>query len=311
MKKVLLICSWLVASIAGFSQTQDTTRGSIPSSAEIVIGKARIRINYYSPAVRGRIIWGGLVPYDQVWVTGAHSATAIEFSVPVSIGGKEIKAGKYAFFTIPSKEEWTIIINKNWEQHLADDYNEKDDVARLKAPVQESQQRERLKYYLVQIDESTMEVTVAWDKVKVSFPIKLLSTKPSYKIPKSKNLGTTMTSMPGMKMMSHAFSKSLPMNRNGSGTGWLPDATPMYAWMNNKNSWSFMWHGGLFVRQNWQNLNNNFLNGGKQFDANGWVMGMAQKSVGKNGLLLIRGMFSIDPITEGGNGYPLLFQTGE
>src|SRR5258706_1957164 len=229
--KFFLLIILSVLALVSYSQTQDTTKGSTPSVAELAIGKVRTRISYHAPAVRGRMIWGGLVPYDRVWVTGAHSATTIEFSVPVSIGGKEIKAGKYAFFTIPSKEEWTIIINKNWEQHLADDYNEKDDVARLKAPVQESQQRERLKYYLVQIDESTMEVTVAWDKVKVSFPIKLLSTKPSYKIPKSKNLGTTMTSMPGMKMMSHAFSKSLPMNRNGSGTGWLPDATPMYAWM--------------------------------------------------------------------------------
>src|SRR6185436_11326646 len=116
---------------------------------------------------------------------------------------------------------------------------------------------------------------------------------------------------PGMSMMTHAFSRNLPMNRNGSGTGWLPDETPMYAWMQHKGSWNYMWHGGLFLRQNWQNFNNNFANGGSQFDAPGWAMGMAQKNVGAKGLLLIRAMVSVDPITVGPSGYPLLFQTGE
>jgi len=313
MNKTILSFIFFVITQLGFSQAQDTTRGSIPSIAELAIGKARIRVSYYSPAVRGRVIWGGLVPYDQVWVTGAHSATAIEFGVPVSIGGKEIKAGKYALFTVPSKNEWTIIINKNFEQHLADDYSEKDDVVRIKAPPQESPPKERLRYYIRQVDETTMEVVIAWDKIKVSFPVKLMSTKPSYKIPKSTSFGALNknATMPGMKMMTHAFSKSLPMNRNGSGTGWNPDATPMYAWMKSKNAWNYMVHGSLFIRQNWQNLNNNYENGGRQFDETGWAMGMAQRSVGKNGLFLFRTMLSIDPLTIGGNGYPLLFQTGE
>jgi hypothetical protein len=315
MKKILLGFSLLFVFALGFSQMADTTRGSIPSSAELHLGKAGIRINYYSPAVRGRVIWGGLVPYDYVWVTGAHSATTIEFGVPVEMNGKEIKGGKYALFTIPSKNEWTIVINRNWEQHLADEYSEKDDLVRLKVLSQESPPRERLKYSIVQVDESNVDISISWEKVKVTFRVKLLSTKRTYKIPKSTSgarIDPNMNmSMPGMSMMTHAFSKSLPMNRNGSGTGWLPDATPMYAWMKSKNSWNYMWHGGLFIRQNWQNINNNYRNGGKQFDAPGWAMGMAQKEIGRNGLLLIRGMISIDPITVGGDGYPLLFQTGE
>ncbi|HZY78223.1 MAG TPA: hypothetical protein VFE50_01775 [Cyclobacteriaceae bacterium] len=114
-----------------------------------------------------------------------------------------------------------------------------------------------------------------------------------------------------MPPMSHAFSTSLPMNRNGSGTGWLPDATPMYAWMKHKDRWSYMMHGAIFVRQNFQNLNNDYKNGGKQFDAPNWVMGMAQYRTNNNGLFLFRGMLSLDPITVGGSGYPLLFQSGE
>jgi hypothetical protein len=111
--------------------------------------------------------------------------------------------------------------------------------------------------------------------------------------------------------MSHAFSLSLPMNRNGSGTGWLPDQTPMYAWMKGKDRWSYMMHGAIFVRQSFQNLNNDYRNGGKNFDAPAWFMGMAQYKTKHNGLFLFRTMMSLDPITVGGNGYPLLFQSGE
>jgi len=221
MKKILLAFSSLFVLVAGHSQIVDSTRGSVPSSAEIEIGNAKLRINYYSPAVRGRIIWGGLVPYDQVWVTGAHSATTIEFGVPVEINGIQIKGGKYALFTIPTKNEWTIIINKNWEQHLADKYDTRDDVVRIKVPVQETSLRERLRYAIVKVDESNVEITIAWERVRVSFLVKLLSTKRTYKVPKS-SLGAAANqqmNMPGMSMMTHAFSQSLPMNRNGSGTG--------------------------------------------------------------------------------------------
>jgi hypothetical protein len=111
--------------------------------------------------------------------------------------------------------------------------------------------------------------------------------------------------------MTHAFSRNLPMNRNGSGTGWMPDETPMYAWMKHTNHWNYMLHGAVFFRYNMQNLNNDYKRGGKQFDVPNWFMGMAQRNIGKKGLLLLRGMFSLDRLTLGGSGYPLLFQSGE
>lgn len=114
-----------------------------------------------------------------------------------------------------------------------------------------------------------------------------------------------------MGAMSHAFSLSLPMNRNGSGTSWLPDATPMYAYMKHSRDWMLMLHGSIFLRYTGTNLNNPGKRGGSRFSAPNWVMGMAQRQVGRNGLLLLRAMVSLDPVTEGGRGYPLLFQTGE
>ncbi|MHC2991549.1 hypothetical protein OB13_08120, partial [Pontibacter sp. HJ8] len=108
----------------------DTMKGSLKAEAHGQVGNAHILINYHSPAVRGRVIWGGLVAYNQVWVTGAHSATTLSTDTDITLGGKQLPAGKYALFTIPGQDEWTIIINRNWEQHLADDYSEDEDVLR-------------------------------------------------------------------------------------------------------------------------------------------------------------------------------------
>lgn len=120
-------------------------------------------------------------------------------------------------------------------------------------------------------------------------------------------------SMAAMKMhMTHAFSLSLPMNRNGSGTGWQPDATPMYAYMKHGGKWNYMLHGSLYLRYTSQNFNNDGKRGSSaKVSVPNYVMGMAQRQVGENGLLTVRSMISLDRIFDGGSGYPLLFQSGE
>ncbi|MCE2894270.1 MAG: DUF2911 domain-containing protein [Flammeovirgaceae bacterium] len=138
------------------------------------LGKNEIKIAYYPRAVRGRIIWGGLVPLDKVWVTGAHSATSIEFNQDIIIENNIIAAGKYAFFTIPSREEWTIIINKNWRQHLTDRYDEKEDVLRVKVvPEVEVKSQERLRYVIEKKSEKDGEIVLTWEKLEVSLPFKV------------------------------------------------------------------------------------------------------------------------------------------
>lgn len=96
------------------------------------VGLTDIEIVYSRPGVKNRTIFGGLVPYGQVWRTGANQATKITFSTPVKLEGTDIPAGTYALFTIPGETEWTIIINKNAEQFGAFQYNQKDDLARFK-----------------------------------------------------------------------------------------------------------------------------------------------------------------------------------
>ena len=149
---------------------KDTSKKSIKSMAFAIINGDSIKINYHSPGVRKRIIWGGLVPYDEVWVTGAHDATTIEMKKAFIIGGKEIPAGKYAFFTIPGKKEWTVIINKNWKQHLATEYDEKEDVVRIKVKPKKNVHTERLQYFIEHKNGSNGEIAVAWEKVRIEFP---------------------------------------------------------------------------------------------------------------------------------------------
>ena len=114
--------------------------------------------------------------------------------------------------------------------------------------------------------------------------------------------------MPGMN---HAYSLSLPMNRNGSGTAWNPDNTPMYMLMKHGKKDMWMFHGSVWLRYNNQELTDKTSRSSVRFDAPNWFMGMYNRQVGANGLLNVTGMFSLDALTVGKAGYPLLFQSGE
>jgi hypothetical protein len=111
--------------------------------------------------------------------------------------------------------------------------------------------------------------------------------------------------------MTSQFSLDLPMNRDGSGTSWMPDETPLYMYMVHGKNWMHMFHGSFFARYNRQDVFNKGSRGGSQFDAPNWFMYMAQRKVGSNGLFAINTMLSLDAFTVGAGGYPLLYQTGE
>ena len=124
------------------------------------------------------------------------------------------------------------------------------------------------------------------------------------------NMKMDSGSMSSMKMNSQ-YSLDLPMNRDGSGTSWVPDETPMYAYMIHGKKWMTMIHGSFFLRYNKQDLFNSGSRGGRKIDAPNWLMAMTQRQIGKNGLFSINTMFSFDPFLVGPGGYPLLYQTGE
>ncbi|HWD90255.1 MAG TPA: hypothetical protein VG367_19135 [Mucilaginibacter sp.] len=129
---------------------------------------------------------------------------------------------------------------------------------------------------------------------------------------KSMNMGDMkMDSTAKPIIMNSQYSLDLPMNRDGSGTSWVPDETPMYGYTFHGKKWMTMIHGSLFIRYTDQDVFNQGSRGGKQFDAPDWFMVMSQRNVGNNGLFSINTMFSFDPFLVGPGGYPLLFQTGE
>jgi hypothetical protein len=144
------------------------------TSSMAMVGDAHIHIDYSSPGVRNRIIFGGLVGYDVVWQAGAHNATWLETNKDLMIDNKLLKTGKYGFFVIPSKEEWTIIFNTNWDQHGKDEYNEKDDVIRFKVNAEVSDEIiEHLEYKVLKENETSGVISLAWEKVTVSFPFSI------------------------------------------------------------------------------------------------------------------------------------------
>jgi|JI9StandDraft_2_1071091.scaffolds.fasta_scaffold02449_7 hypothetical protein len=154
---------------------KDTLKGSPVRTAMANFGSNHVHIQYGSPGVKGRTIWGGLVAYDQVWVTGAHQATSVMFSSDVVINETHIAAGKYALFTIPGKDKWIVILNKNWEQHLADEYSEKDDVVRIKiTPETLPQEVQRLTYLVEKIDADVDKgsIVMLWERIKIVLPFR-------------------------------------------------------------------------------------------------------------------------------------------
>jgi hypothetical protein len=151
---------------------KDTIKGSPQRETSGRIGETVVAIRYYSPAVRGRIIWGGLVPYNEVWVTGAHNATAINFERAMKINGQLVKAGTYAIFTIPTADEWTVILNERWNQHLTDEYKTEEDVLRFKVkPTVMSDTIQRLTYEVKSLSPGKGEVAMKWETLRIAFPI--------------------------------------------------------------------------------------------------------------------------------------------
>jgi hypothetical protein len=153
----------------------DSLKKSIPKEEHEFIGEAHLTLLYHAPAVRGRMIWGGLVPYGEVWVTGAHSATSLEIDKDFTINKHVVPAGKYAIFTIPGKETWQVIINKKWDQHLADEYDQKDDLVRVEiTPEITEQHQERLRYTIVPLNERKGSIIIRWEKMRISVPVEIL-----------------------------------------------------------------------------------------------------------------------------------------
>ena len=184
MKKIIVINFLLALSVSVFAQHEnhqpkaDTSKTAVkPKSPKMtamaMVGDNHVHIDYGSPSVRGRNIWNGLVAHSQVWSSGAHKATWIEFGKDVMIEGKQIPKGKYGFFTIPDKETWTLILSKTWDMHLADDYKVENDIIRINVkPIKNDVLTEALTYQVMPTNANEGKIKLSWEYLSVELPFK-------------------------------------------------------------------------------------------------------------------------------------------
>lgn len=171
-KKLFIL--FLVMIFSGFLYAQqDKIRVSPRASVMQVVGLTEVKIDYSRPGVKGRNIWGELVPYNKVWRAGANEATTISFSTDVMAEGKKLAAGKYSFFAIPGKDEWILIFNKVVDQWGAFEYNEAEDALRITVKPESNGFQEWLTYSFTKTDEKSVLVNLEWEKVRVPYKIEV------------------------------------------------------------------------------------------------------------------------------------------
>ena len=164
---VLLLSSPAMADL-------DLPRPSPTAKVSQVIGLTEVSVDYSSPAVKGRKIWGGLVPYDQMWRTGANQATKISFSKDVIFAGKPVPAGSYALFTIPSKGAWTVVLNKKADQAgTGRDYKADLDLVRVQLPTRAAPFRERMTFVFADFTDDETLLNLEWERLRLAIPIQV------------------------------------------------------------------------------------------------------------------------------------------
>lgn len=147
-------------------------RPSPNATVSQMVGVTKISIQYSSPGVKGRKIWGDLVPYGEVWRTGANENTTITFSTPVKIGGKELPAGIYGLQTIPTEGDWTVIFSKDADEWGAFSYKPENDALRIQVkPQAVADSLERMAFTFEDTTDTSTKVVLCWEKLRVPFQI--------------------------------------------------------------------------------------------------------------------------------------------
>jgi hypothetical protein len=167
-----LVAAALLADASSAADLQ-LPRPSQKAQVMQTVGLTDVTINYSRPGVKGRVIWGGLVPYDQVWRTGANEATSITFSTDVKVNGQPLTAGTYSLHTIPTKTDWTVIFNKKADQWGSYSYDEKDDALRVQVKTQPHEMTEWMQFSLPDIAVDKATVALDWEKLRVPFEIQV------------------------------------------------------------------------------------------------------------------------------------------
>jgi Protein of unknown function (DUF2911) len=174
--KPLAVAAWAIAlsgiAGSGAAAPKKTPQPSPYASLTQRIGVNDVTITYHRPGVKGRKIWGELVPFGQVWRAGANEATTITFTEDVMLEERALPAGTYAFFTIPGEKEWTLIFSREAKQWGAFDYKEARDALRVKVAPRPSPPEEWLSYRFRDLTLNSAVTVLSWERVEVPFVIR-------------------------------------------------------------------------------------------------------------------------------------------
>jgi hypothetical protein len=175
MRKTIAICLFLIGALPLAAQTPPPAlklpRASQHATITQTVGLTDIAIDYSRPVAKGRAIFGGLVPYDKVWRTGANDATTITFSDDVTINGQALPKGAYSLHTIPGKDSWTIIFNKVAKQWGSFNYDQAQDALRVTAKPQKAPFAEVFTIGIPDVTPDNATVSLHWADLSVSFTV--------------------------------------------------------------------------------------------------------------------------------------------
>lgn len=173
MKKIFLFLS-LNVFLSGFSQQYTTPVLSPRQVVDQQFSISKIVIDYGRPAMKGRKVFGDLVPFGQVWRAGANEASKITFGQDVLFGGQKVKKGTYALYIVPQEKEWKVILNKGVNNWGAYTYEAKDDVASTTVPVMATTGKtERFTINFVDILDEKINMVMEWDNTKAVVPVEI------------------------------------------------------------------------------------------------------------------------------------------
>ncbi len=169
---ILLLCA-LVLGTSVFAQELKLPAMSPTSTVSQDFSTSKIEITYSRPSMRGRKVFGDLVPFGQVWRTGANAATKVTFGEEVLIGGATVKPGSYSLYTIPGEKEFVVVINKNTGSWPGEEFPKADDIVRFSVPASKTSSTvETFSIDIGNITFSTCSIDIMWENTQISIPVK-------------------------------------------------------------------------------------------------------------------------------------------
>ncbi len=166
MKRIFLPVAAVAFSVS--ASAQELPASSPHGELEQVVGLTEVDVDYSRPSVRGRQVFGDLLPFEKLWRLGANANTTVEFSGPVSVEGNTLAKGKYSLFAIPGKDAWVIIFNKNTDLWGEGGYKEGEDALRIKAKVEPAEFTETLTIGFDEVKDDKARMDIRWEKTRVS-----------------------------------------------------------------------------------------------------------------------------------------------